>query len=278
VAYHFAAGYVPGWHADAALAREMVRYGAGISASHWVWHLRRLANPMIVGRYLGAEMVAVVAVAAQITTYLGFVLTGAYRVSTAAFSRVQQDADRLRAALRDGVTIQVIGVAGCLAAFALVADRIVPALLGPEWLPLVRIYPYIAASFLVMSIFSLHSSLLHVLGRNLQVTAYLLLHVTLLFAAAFVLVPRMGVIGFGVAEILATSAYALAHLYVSRALGSAWYGRAPLVCAATLPLLFFPLLHWPALVVSGAALLWLRPWTEVGRVLRGMRGAYAFEP
>ena len=276
-AYHIVARYAPGWHMNAALTREMVRYGVGISASHWIWHLRRLANPMIVGRYLGAEMVAVVAVAAQISTYLGFVLTGTYRVSTAAFSRVQHDSVRLRTALRDGITVQVIGVAACLALFALTADQVVPRLLGPEWGALIQIYPWIAASFLIMSVFSLHSSVLHVLGRNVEVAAYLLVHVLLLFAAAFVLVPRFGLIGFGLAEIAATGAYVLADLYVRRALDTTWYGKAPLVCAATLPLLFFPLLSWPALVVSGGALLWLRPWTEVGKVLRGRRGGYAYE-
>ncbi|MDP2958483.1 MAG: oligosaccharide flippase family protein, partial [Longimicrobiales bacterium] len=81
--------YAPRWAWSGTANRAMLDFGLAYSVSIWLWHARRLVNPLIVGRYLGAEAVAYVAVAAQIATQLGFVAVAAWRVSTAVLARLQ---------------------------------------------------------------------------------------------------------------------------------------------------------------------------------------------
>lgn len=53
--------------------KDMVQYGIGYSSSMWVWQIRSLINPLIVGKFLGAEAVGIVALAIRVVEALSFV-------------------------------------------------------------------------------------------------------------------------------------------------------------------------------------------------------------
>src|SRR3712207_8881560 len=46
---------------------------------------------------------------------------------------------------------------------------ILPLASGPQWLPALEVYPFVAVSYLAMAVFVLPSSALHVLRRNWEV-------------------------------------------------------------------------------------------------------------
>ena len=73
--------------------------------------------------------------------------------------------------------------------------------------------------------FSLHSSVLYLLGKNMQVTAFHLVHILLFAGSAAVLVPRLGLPGYGWAEMVALSSYAVIHILLARQIGSPTYGE-----------------------------------------------------
>jgi O-antigen/teichoic acid export membrane protein len=250
--YFAAAEYRPSWRWSSAANRAMFRFGAGYSASLWAWQARRLVNPLVVGRYLGSEAVAWVAVATQIVTQLSTLSAVAWRLSMPVLARVQHDAARTGRTLTEGMQLQALVVGPPLVAFGWLGGWLVPALFGAAWAPLMGIYSAVAIGFLTNALFQLHSAALYVRMRNAQMACFHVTHVALLGAAAAVLVPRIGLIGYAWAEIAALLSYGVLHALTRREVTQLSYATA-----ATLWLAFAVALALPGSPIAGAALLGL---------------------
>jgi O-antigen/teichoic acid export membrane protein len=214
--YFAAARYRPRWAWDPATNRAMLRFGAGYSTSIWIWQARRLVNPLIVGRYLGSEAVAWVALAIQIASQLGFVVGIAWRLSTATLARLQADAERTARALGEGMHLQALAVGPPLVAFGWLGGWLVPTVFGAEWAPVMQVYPAIALGFLTSSVFLLESSALYVRERTWDVALFHVVHIALLGGAALFLVPRWGMAGYAWSEVAALMSYATLHYFATR--------------------------------------------------------------
>lgn len=206
-----AARLTPRFRFDATEARRMLSFGLGYSASLRIWQMRSLVNPLIVGRFAGAEGVAFVALAIRFAEGLGFVRNAAGRLAIATLSRLQHDRHRFQSALENALKIQVWSLGLMLSAFALIAPVILPRMLGARWMPSLRIYPFIAAGVLVNSLYNLQASALYVAGQQWLVTRAYALHVMLLAAGTLLLLPELGIAGYGWAEIAACGGYVLLH-------------------------------------------------------------------
>jgi PST family polysaccharide transporter len=90
----------------------------------------------------------------------------------------------------------------------------------------------------------MHSSVLYVLQHNREVITFNLVHVGLFAGAALLMVPRLGLQGYGLAEVVALASYLIIHFYVSR-LFAFNYERAYPWLAAFVPPLFVPLVGFP---------------------------------
>jgi O-antigen/teichoic acid export membrane protein len=256
------ARYLPRLFWSPNLLREMLGYGLGYSVSSWAFKLRTLVNPLIVGPYLGAEGVGYVALASRFVETLGFVNTASYRISVAALAKVQQDLTRMRRAVEEGMVLQVMALGPLLAGFALLAPWLVPRLFGDQWSPVLIVFPFIALRFLVGAMFTLHTSVLYVFRRNWAMIICNSVHTGLLAGAALLLVPRLGLVGYGWAEVATFVDLLLIHFYSARILRFS-YTQARRWVLAFVPPLFFPLVHSPwglvlwafplLLIFSGAA-------------------------
>ncbi|NUQ19838.1 MAG: oligosaccharide flippase family protein, partial [Gemmatimonadaceae bacterium] len=211
---------------DRALVDKMLGYGLGYSASMWVWQLRSLVNPLIVGRYAGAEAVGYVALAVRVTEYLCFVKTATYRISIATLARVQTEAAKLRRALSEGMILQQLVLGPLLLGFALVGPFIISRFFGPRWSGVMSVYPFVAVGYLANALFSLHSSALYVLRHNWRVTSFHIAHILLFVSAALLCVPRYGVVGYGLAELFAIPAYLVIDRWVRGPIGALEYRNA----------------------------------------------------
>ena len=240
----FMAKYRPGWHWSAPLAKEMLAFGTGYSSSFWVYNLRSLVNPLVVGHYLGAQQVGFVSLTIRLIEVLGFVRAATFRLALAALGRLQQDTVRLRRALEEAMGLQALAVGLPLAVFALAAPQIIPRLFGNEWAPALSVFPFIATGFLVAAVFGMHTSILYVCRRNLQVTLAYAVHVALFAGTALLLVPRLGLRGYGLSELVAIGSAILLHQSVAR-LFPVSYRRVIPWFLAFLPPLFAPLVGWP---------------------------------
>jgi PST family polysaccharide transporter len=265
------ASYVPRYRWSWAEAREMMTYGASYSASVWAYQLRRALNPLIVGRYLGAEAVALVALTSQLVVHLSFVSVSTWRLSTVALARVQGDPASLLRAINEGMRLQVPAIAPFLLLFAWLGPWIVGVVLGPEWMQVSVIFPYLASSFLVNAVFTMQSAALYVLGQNLRVGTTHLLQLALLGGVALLLVPRIGLIGWGIAEMTTMLAFLHMHASTVGSIGRPRYGRTLLVASAWAAAMFAGQLHPLVLIPITAALILLQPWGDVRVALAALR-------
>ena len=244
--------YRPRLHWEWARVRAMVGYGLGFSASIWVWQLRMLVNPLVVGRYAGADAVGYVALAIRMVEQLSVLREITWRLSIPALARVQGNLTRMVKAISEGSSLQTMASGIPLVAFGLVAPWVVPALFGSRWVPLLEVYPFIALGYLANSAFNLHSSALYVLQKNWQVTMFHLVHIVLFAGSALLLVRYIGVRGYGWAEIVALPSYVVIHACVAVYIGRPRYAHAGIWFTAWA----IPLFGWQ----------FLGPWTMISIV------------
>jgi PST family polysaccharide transporter len=250
-----AAGYRPRLAWSRPRVREILGYGAGFSASLWIWQLRALVNPLVVGRLAGAESVGYVSLAVRLVEALSFVRTATWRLSISVLAKVQDDRPRLLQVVREGMSLQIMALAPLLLGFGLVAPWVIPRVFGPEWAPVLLVYPFIAFGYLVNSVFSLHSSALYVLRRNWDVSLFHLVHVALFAVAAAWLISRHGIVGYAWAEILVMPTYLVLHLALARRLGMVRYTDAAVWMVVILPLFASWVGPWVWILVT-LPLLW----------------------
>jgi PST family polysaccharide transporter len=204
-------GLSPRLAVDRARARRMIGFGLGFSASVRVWQLRNLVNPLIVGRLLGTEAVAFVALAVRAIEALSFVRTAVGRVAIAALARVREDPARCQHMMQKGARLQLFALGGVFAAMSVLGPPLLPSMLGGRWSSALVVLPFVAAGALINSIFLLEASALFVEGRHWVVTRSYLWHVSILILGTVVLVPALGIAGYGWAELAACVPYAILH-------------------------------------------------------------------
>lgn len=242
------------WNWD--LAKQMLGYSMGFSASIWVWQLRTLVNPLLVGRYGGAEALGYVALAIRMIEILSFVKAATWRISIATLARLQGNKERLVNAVTEGMGLQILALGPLLAIFSWVGPWLIPLVFGPRWLPASEIYPFIALSYLTNAMFNMHSSALYVLQRNWEITVFHVVHIALFAGSAFLLLPRLGLMGYGWAEVITIASYIVIHFYLVRHIGNPDYRLAGFWWAASVAALFaYNIGWWAALGLVVVALL-----------------------
>ena len=216
IAASVTARMVPRLRFESGQAREMLAFGIGLTASLRTWQLRTLINPLLVGRFAGAEGVAYVALALRIAEALGTIRLAAGRMAIAALSRLQFQAAEFRTTLERAMGLQIITLGPLLCAFAFAGPFAVRHVMGARWMPSLAVYPFVAAGVLANSVYNLQASALFVLGRQWTVMWSYLTHVALLGVGTRLLLPRLGIAGYGWAELLACIAYFLIHVGLAR--------------------------------------------------------------
>jgi O-antigen/teichoic acid export membrane protein len=195
--------------------RPMCSFGLGMTLSLRTWQLRTLVNPLLVGKFAGTEAVAFVALAIRIAEALGTFRLAAGRIAIAALARLQGQRENFRSALEGALFLQVIILGPLLCVFALAGPFLLRHALGAKWLPSLAVYPFIAVGVLVNSIYNLQASALFVLEQHWTVLRCYAAHVFLLSAGASLLIPHWGIVGYGLAELVACCPYYAIHRGVS---------------------------------------------------------------
>jgi O-antigen/teichoic acid export membrane protein len=229
---YWTARFRPGLHWDRGLIRQMLSYGLGYSSSIWVYQLRNLVNPFVVGRFAGAEAVGYVAVSIRIAQAISFAKAATWRLAMPAFAKLSRDPARLRNSITEGMRFQAVAVGFPLASFALLAPFLIPLGFGHHWTSADKVFPFIALSYLSNAMFNLHSSVLYMLAKNWQVTWFNTVHIILFTGSAVLLVPRLGFVGYGWAEAVTLLSYPVVHFFLAKEVGSPSYS-APAIWYTT---------------------------------------------
>lgn len=249
---------------DTAGLKRMLSYSLAYSLSMWVWQARLLVNPLIVAPLAGSQAAAYVALTVRVVEALSFAKSAAWRLSIAMLAKVQEHPERIGHAVEEGMKLQTLAMAPFLLAFAVFGAWPVTVLLGPEWLRILSLFPFVALAYLVNGVFSLHSSALYVIGNNWGVAKFHLAHITLLFLTAALASPRFGSLGYGIAECIAIFAYWVVHREFASIFGAPRYGQALFWLGGFAAGLFYYHLGW----ISLAPLTLLVP--AIWRETRGL--------
>jgi PST family polysaccharide transporter len=235
----------------------MTRFGVGYAAGDLVFQLHELVNPIVVGSALGPAAVGQVALATRLAQSLSFVKRATGRVAIVALAKVKSDRDRFRRVHAEGMALQLLGVGLPLAAFSLVVGWVVPRLFGEPWRSSVDLFPLIAFTTLVGTMFNLHSNALQVRLANGPVLVLRVAQVGITFAVAWWLVPQHGILGFGLAEVARLAAFLIVDRAVRRLYVPDYRPALPWL-VAFVPPLATPWVGWPvasALLVPGLVIL-----------------------
>lgn len=275
---HVASKTLPGLAFEPTAAKEMARYAMSYSAANWIWQLRMLINPMLVGPALGAQAVGLVGMTIGILEILSIIKTVAWRLSVSILGRVQDDVERLRRAVTEGMELQVLAVGAILLGFGWTGSFVIPIVFGERWAPVMEVYPYIAVGYLTAAPFNMHSATLSVLNRNKGLSIAFAAHIALFVATAYLAIPIWGTVGYGLGEIAALLSYAIVHYFLAKAVGSPDYRLTALWWSAAVIGLFWRQLGLWAIAGPFAALLLpisLRRLMGFYRQLRGRKNAPA---
>jgi O-antigen/teichoic acid export membrane protein len=272
---HAAARRLPALAIDGAIIRRIVRYTASFTFANWLWMMRALVNPLIVGHFAGDVAVGQVGMTIRLVEMLTFMKAIAWRLSVAGLAKIQHNRDQLRRAITEGMQLQTLAIGPTLVGFAWVGGFLVPLVFGARWTELMVVYPFIALSYLTNAEFNMHSSSLFVLRRNWSVSAFHAAHVALFAGTAWFLVPKLGIVGYGWAEVAALLSYAVIHIGTERAVGSPDYRIAALWWAGLALGLFWRELGIWCIAAPFAALLWPTSVRQLALFYRMARGAHA---
>lgn len=254
LAAHLVTRTRPTFALDRQTLRDIFGYAAAFSFANWIWQLRLLVNPLLVAPTFGAQAVGILGLTIGLLEMLSVIKSIAWRLSIAVLGRVQQDHARLRRAITEGMELQALAIAAILLGFGWVGDWLVPTVFGPHWDGVMAIYPFLALAYFTNALFNLHASTLTLLRRNTDLAWFHTLHIVLFAGAASLLIPLLGLPGYGWAELIALASYPLLHALLTRAIGSPNYACAALWWLGVTAGLFWRDLGWWAIAAPFVAL------------------------
>jgi PST family polysaccharide transporter len=258
------ARYRPRLNIDRPVMRDMLGHGTGYTASMCTNEARTLINPLIIAPFAGPQAVGYVGMVVQLITRLSIIRMISQQMSVAALAKVQEQRDKIRDLLGEGMQLHVICVGLPVLIFVLVSPWLVPTAFGERWRPMVQLLPYVGTGAVAMGLFSLHASVLYMYRRAWRVASFHVLWVGVMFAASYVLVKQIGWLGYGWAELASIPTYFVLHRITSKVLGGSPRFAVPLGWAMAISLLmFFQTLGWWSLTGVGLLAIWPASWREI---------------
>jgi PST family polysaccharide transporter len=231
-----AASYLPRLAWTRERMREIVRWGFGYSSGSWLRQIEGVIGPLLVGRFVGAAGVGYATLIGRLVDTLAFPARASWRLSIVSFGKVQGDLARLRRGLTETMALQVLTLGPVFAGFSLVAAIIVPLFFGHRWAQAIPLFPYLALASLGTALQTSQLTVLYVAERNLEVAKVQGTRVALLLPSALVLLPAIGLIGWGVASVITLLSLAVSDRVVRRVVAPDYSAVIPWVVAFVPPL------------------------------------------
>lgn len=223
---------------------DFMRHGLAYSSSSWVNSILGLANPIVVGRYFGATGVGYVALASRLVDTIGFAQRATWRLGLVALSKVQGDRERARRGVEEGMVLQVLMVAVPMVAVAVFGKLVIPFVFGTTWLPALDVFALLGAASILNAPLTVQMALLYSRAKNQAVVIACIANAAIVFGAAFLFVPIVGIDGYGLAAIVGTAGWMIIYVQARRV--QEFNPLRPLPwMLAFVPAMLFPFLSWP---------------------------------
>lgn len=247
-------------------ARELFVHGRTFSVATWASGVRSSILMMIVAAYAGAAGVGLVSFAQRLVLTMNFADRGIHRIGLAAISRASESKSRrLAAALEDGTLLLLLISAIPFAVFGLVAHWVIPDVFGRAWLPALPVYVLLALWATLRVPATVQRTLLYAHGKNGTPAVTSMLELGIVTAVALVAVRELGIVGYGIAMVVALASAVNTHLAAHR-LVPLRYRRLVLPLVALVAPVFIPLvpLEWGVLLLLPPGVLFAVPAFRTG--------------
>lgn len=194
----------PRWNTQ--LSKEMVRHSSSYGPTQWLEAVGQVSNPIIVGSTLGVTGVGYVAFANRLVQTAAFARRGSWRLGVVSMARVD-DNRRMRRAVQDGITLQALAVGTPVCLLAALSPLIVPNVFGSKWTPSVLLIAFFAVAAILQSMGGFMATTMYAKGRNLPPLVGGILRQTVTISIAALLVPRLGLRGYGLAVLCGSGSF-----------------------------------------------------------------------
>jgi O-antigen/teichoic acid export membrane protein len=207
----FVSPWRPRFTFSMASLRDLGSFGGNVFGTRMVFYLNRNADNLLIGRFLGAAALGAYSLAYNVILLPFSQIAGPLeQLLYPAFSRLQDEASRLREAfLRVNRMVCAINMP-LLLGLAVLADQFVPVVLGEQWNEAIPVIQILAVVGLAQSIQALNGSILQARDRTHWLLRYSLVF-TAVTVAAFAVGVSYGIVG--VAWSLAVASCFLEPLY-----------------------------------------------------------------
>ncbi len=180
--------------------RKLLGFGMTIAATNLLWTLNHSADTAVILALLGTAPLGLYSVAMQLAMIpLEKVNVTVNAVSFSTFSRLHGEPDRLRRWFLKLLTLRAVLAFPMLVGLALVADDVLPMVLGEKWRPLVPLFQILAPVGAIMVASTAFTPLFNAIGRPDLALKYTAVSALTLTAAFYVGCSYAGLVGVCVA-------------------------------------------------------------------------------
>jgi O-antigen/teichoic acid export membrane protein len=203
------------------------------AANPWFSQLRDLVNPVVVGATFGPGAVGIVALTLRLVTAVGAMREIVRRVSPPGMRRLIGDDAQLRLFAENARDAQIFVVGLPLLALSFMLPLLEKWGIGRSWEGVTNLYPLLAIAYFIGVFSVLPACALIILQQRRLMMINAAAQLLTLVAVAFVLTPRLGIMGYGVAEIAAAFS-SLAAIAAARHLIGPLTAVLPIVTSAAI--------------------------------------------
>jgi len=218
--------------------RPALKFGVALSGASALSNLRMLLVPLGVTPILGIEAAGIVNLTIRLTQQLSLLRQNTRFMSLGVLSKFSADKERLGRVASKGMAYQALMIGPALALFAVFGTWIIPLVFGQEWLVSAKLFPVVAFSFLLLSIFDLHISILKIYDRLAGIAWHFFAYFILLYATACASMYFIGIYGYAVGQLFSTLSLLVLHAFTRKILDNLDYNAAfGIVVFVSIPLL-----------------------------------------
>ncbi len=234
----------PRWSWSRQTARDLIHHGLPYASSGAIGTGKGLINPIVVGAMYGSTGVGYVALALRLIDTLGFAQRATWRLGMVALSKVRGQTDRLVRGVEQGMVLQLLMTSVPILAACVLANWLIPFAFGHQWVPMIPVFAWLAASRIAAAPLTVLFALLFSAARNASVAFGTLINLIATFVLAFFLVHLFGIVGFGVATAVGSLTW-FQVIRVARQVAPFGIWPPARLLLGLVPPAFFPLVAWP---------------------------------
>jgi O-antigen/teichoic acid export membrane protein len=166
VGLNLVAGWRPTLAAPDAAGRKLLAFGMTVAITNILWFIYHQADVAVISALLGPAQLGLYTVAMQLAMLpLDKFNVAINTISFSTFSRLQDDPERLRRWFLKLLSLRTVAAFPILAGLALVAEDLLPWLLGEKWRPMVPLFQILAPVGALMVVSNSFTPLFNAIGR-----------------------------------------------------------------------------------------------------------------